>query len=78
MVGDGHAMGVTAEILQHVFGTAEGAFQVDHPVFSVERPQPSSEDFGFSEKLEFSLEAEQAVLESLLESVDEFAAKDFP
>jgi hypothetical protein len=31
MVGDGHAMGVAAEILQHIFGTTEGAFQVDHP-----------------------------------------------
>ena len=36
MVGDGHAMGVTAEILQHIFGATEGAFLVDHPVFSVE------------------------------------------
>ena len=76
MVGDGHTMGVAAEILQHIFGATEGAFQVDHPVFSVEWPQLSSEDFGLGEKLEVSLEAEQAVLESLLESVDEFAAKD--
>ena len=26
MVGDGHAMGIAAEILQHVFGTTEGPF----------------------------------------------------
>ncbi len=26
MVGDGHAMGVTAEILRHVSGTTEGPF----------------------------------------------------
>ena len=56
MVGDGHAMGVAAEILQHVLGTAEGAFQIDHPIFSVEWPQPGSEDFGFRKKLKFSLE----------------------
>ena len=33
MVGDSYAMGVAAEILQHIFGATEGAFQVDHPVF---------------------------------------------
>ena len=38
MVGDSYAMGVAAEILQHIFGATEGAFQVDHPVFSVEWP----------------------------------------
>ena len=26
MVGDGHTVGVAAEILQHVFGTTEGTF----------------------------------------------------
>ena len=26
MVGDGHAMGIAAEILQHIFGTAERRF----------------------------------------------------
>ena len=35
MVGDGHAMGVAAQILQHIFGATEGTFQVDHPVLSV-------------------------------------------
>ena len=36
MVGDGHAMGVAAEILQDIVGATEGAFQVDHPVLSIE------------------------------------------
>jgi hypothetical protein len=44
MVGDGHAMGVAAEILQHIFGAAEGTFQVDYPVFSKQWPEPSSSD----------------------------------
>jgi len=34
------------DFLESPVGAAEGAFQVDHPVFSVEWPQPSSEDFG--------------------------------
>jgi len=46
MVGDGHAMGVTAEIVEHIFGAAEGWFGVNDPVFSEQRSEPGSEDFG--------------------------------
>ena len=38
MVGDGHAMGVAAQILQDIFGTTEGTFQVHHPVLSKQWP----------------------------------------
>ena len=31
-------MGVAAQILQHIFGAAEGTFQVDDPVLPVEWP----------------------------------------
>jgi hypothetical protein len=36
MVGDGHAMGVAAQILEHIFGATEGRFGVDHPILSEE------------------------------------------
>ena len=39
MVGDGHAMGVTAQIVQHVLGATEGAFQVQCSV-SMFAPSP--------------------------------------
>ncbi len=77
MVGDGHAMGVAAEILQHILGATEGTFQVHHPVLSVEWPQPGGEDLGLRKKLQVSLEVELAIVESLLKSVDELAAKNF-
>src|SRR5437660_3346726 len=78
MVGDSHAMGVAAhQILQHIFGATEGTFQVDHPVLSKQRPQPGGKDLGLSEEFQISLEAELAVLEGLLERIDELAAKDF-
>ena len=50
MVGDGHAMGVTAEILEHIFGAAKGWFGVDDPVLSEQRSQPRSEDPGLCEQ----------------------------
>jgi hypothetical protein len=77
MVGDGHTMSVAAQIVQHIFGATEGTFQVDHPVLPVQWPQPGGEDLGLSEEFQISLEAELAILKSLLESVDELAAKDF-
>ena len=46
-------------------------------VLSVEWPQPGSEDLGLRKKLQVFLEVELAILEGLLESVDELAAKDF-
>jgi hypothetical protein len=76
MVGDGHAMGISAQIVQHIFGATEGTFQVDHPVLSKQRPQPGGKDPGLSEEFQISLEAELAVLEGLLECIDELAAKD--
>ena len=78
MVRDGHTMSVAAQILQHIFGAAEGTFQVHHPVLSVEWPQPGGEDLGLRKKLQVSLEVELAILEGLFKSVDELAAKDFP
>ena len=42
-VGDGDAMGVGAEIAQHMFRTAERRLGVDDPVVSEQYPQPGSE-----------------------------------
>jgi len=77
VIGDGHAMGVAAQILQHICGTTKGTFQVHHPVLPVQWPQPGSEDLGLRKELQVSVEVELAILESLLKSVDELAAKNF-
>lgn len=77
MVGDGHAMSVAAEIVHDVLGATEGTLQIDHPVLSVEWPEPSGEGLGLGQKLEVPVEVELALLKGLLESVDELAAKDF-
>src|SRR5882762_3521848 len=76
MVGDGHAMGVAAEILQHILGATEGTFQVDDPVLSKQWPEPSSEDLGFGEELQLFGEAELTILEGLPEGRDELATKE--
>ena len=41
MVGDGHAMSVKAEIVEHILGAAEGWLRVDDPGLAKERSQPA-------------------------------------
>jgi len=77
MVGDGYTMSVAAQIVQHIFGATEGTFQVDHPVLSKQRSEPGGKDLGLGEEFQISLEAELAILKSLLERIDELTAKDF-
>ncbi len=36
MIGNGHAMGVTAEVAQHLHGTAESGLGIDDPVMAVQ------------------------------------------
>lgn len=76
MVGDGHAMGVAAKIVQHIFRATEGPFCIDNPVASEEQSQPGSEGSGLSKRSQISMEAQLIVLEGLLETSDELAAKD--
>jgi len=38
MIGDGYAMGVAAEILEHILRATEGWLRVDHPVLSEQWP----------------------------------------
>ena len=39
MVGDGHAVGVTAEIAEHLPRSAERRFGIDHPIVPMEAAQ---------------------------------------
>jgi hypothetical protein len=43
MVGDGDAMGVAGQIVENLFGTAEGWFGVDDPVLLAKLPEKVAE-----------------------------------
>ncbi len=45
-------MSVAAEIVHDVWGTTEGTLQIDHPILSVEGPEPGGEGFGLRQKVE--------------------------
>jgi hypothetical protein len=75
-VGNGDAMGVGAEIAQHMFRSSERPFGVDDPVVTEQYPQPGGECARFRKRQEMSVELECACLEGAPESSDELAAED--
>ena len=75
-VGDGNAMGVGAEIAQHMFRTAERRLGVDDPVVSEQYPQPGSEGARMSERQELAVKLKLTSIECVAKSGDELAAED--
>ena len=43
MVGDGDAVGVTGQVVENMFGTAEGWLGIDDPVLLAEFPEEVAE-----------------------------------
>ena len=62
-VGDGDAMGVGAEIAQHMFRAAEWALGVNDPVMAEQHAQPGRECARFGEWQEAAVELELATME---------------
>src|SRR6516165_1596210 len=60
MVGNGHAVGVTAQIAEHMFRASERTFCVDHPVLSEHWSEPRRKGFRLSEELQVSMKVELA------------------
>jgi hypothetical protein len=67
-VGDGDAMGIAAEIIEHLLGSAERALGVDDPANCAQRPQPGSEGGWRGQVRQIAKEPELARLEGHLEA----------
>jgi len=76
VIGDGHAMGVTAQITEHMLWASEGTFGVDHSVLSEQWSEPGSKGFRLSEELRVSLKVELAVMKGAFERLVELTAKN--
>jgi hypothetical protein len=76
MVGDGYAMSVTAQVVEHMLWPPEGAFRVDHPVISEQFSEPRGESLWLSKQRQISVESQPAVAKGALESRHKLAAKD--
>ena len=75
VVGERDAMGVATEILEHLLGTSEGAFGVDHPRLGVEIGEEGGAASGVGEERSAAAQAERAALEGVLERGEELAAR---
>jgi hypothetical protein len=78
MVGDGYAMGVAVQILEHVLGAAEWWFGVDDPRFSKQWPAPGGKGPRLSEWSQIAGKVQLPSLKSRLETGDELPAKYAP
>src|SRR5947209_1896297 len=76
VVGNGHAMSVTAEITEYMLWASERRFRVDHPVLSEQWSEPGRKGSRLSEELQVSMKGELAVMKGALERFVELAAKD--
>src|SRR6267378_7113935 len=76
MVGDSYAVGVTAQITEHMLWASERTFRVDHPVLSEQCSEPRSKGFRLSEELQVSMKVELTVMKGALERFVELAAKN--
>jgi hypothetical protein len=52
VIGDGHAMRILGEVMQYMFGSAEGPFRIYDPVLPEELPQETAERLGIGQASE--------------------------
>src|ERR1035441_5578370 len=76
MIGDGDAVGVACQVVEHILRSAEGAFAVDDPLLTKERSQERGKSLLRGQRAEATGEHELALLKGVLQAVDELATKD--
>ena len=78
MVRDGHAVCVTAEVVQYILRTTERWFAIDDPIFAKQRPETRGEDLRFSEESQIAGKVQLLSLKGRLELSNELTAKHAP
>jgi hypothetical protein len=76
-IGNRNAMGVSAEIAQHLIGSTERRLAVDHPSRRVKLTDQTPKQFGLSQAAKQSVKLELSRRMSLLERFEKLAAEDF-
>ena len=76
MVGDGDAMRIASQIMQHMFGAAEGRLGINDPVLPVERAQEGGEALLVVKWHALTEEAQLISGKEAPQSGDELAAED--
>ena len=75
-VGNGDAMGVGAEIAQHMFRSSEWLLGVDDPVVAKQHPQPGGVGAWLGKMRQVTVKLELTSMEGVAKCGDELAAED--
>ena len=75
VIGDGDAMCVAGQVVEHMLRPSEGAFRIDHPILTKERPEERAKSLLLGQWLEAAGEREFALMKGALQAGDELAAK---
>ena len=78
MVGNGHSMGVAAEIFENLLRPAEWAFAVNHPIVAVEVANEGLKRLRIGKMLQLAIKADFPFSKSLLEGVLNLSSKNLP
>ena len=71
VIGDGHAVGVASQILEHAVRSAKGRFDVDHPIDGGGLITQSLEGGGIGESFQFAAEMQSALSKRAAEGSEE-------
>ena len=77
MVGDGDAVGIASQVVENMFGAAEGRLGVNDPGLLAEFPEEVVERVRRGELLKRAMELEAVLLEKFTKLVAELLAEDF-
>ena len=75
VIADGNAMGIAAKIAKHTLGTGYRLFDIDDPVFPMQRLQKGPECLGIFEWRGRAAETELVFAIRTLESLEKLAAE---
>jgi hypothetical protein len=73
VIGDGNAVRITGQVVEHMLWSSEGSFSVDHPILTKERPEEGMEGFLSGQWFEAGGKQEFAVTKGLLQAGDKLA-----
>ena len=77
VVGDGYAVGVTSQIVQNVFGSAERWLGINDPILFTQGVQKCAEGFFLGQRQALSVKDQLLGAESMPQSGQEFPAEDW-
>ncbi len=78
MIGNGHSMGIAAQVAEHIFRAAKRPFAVHHPLMAEQLTDKGVERLRVRKVLKAAVEAERAFCESVLQGRPELASEDAP